>query len=369
MKVAFLTHTTRYGGAAISQRTVLEYLFENYLVDPTDCILAIPHGEPLGVYSSIASRMNTVSWQLPFSLVFKGAPDNIRIRVSSLYKEIRAIIGTIRYNTVLKREGVTHIHLNSSVFWCMLPFLPKQMKKIIHIRELMKDTLAAKLAIWTINRYADTILAISQQTAQPFPRAIIIENPYDMRRARQCRNIRDALKRQFDVPPDVFVVSVIAEVSEGKGHRFLEEVLQQLGGRKDILVISAGAVASVDLFNSLTRYKQFRYLGERESVDELYAISDVILRCEQYLPLGRTVYEGIYAGCTIAVPLSRWDDTHEILPYLGEQIFVYAGGNAGSCLECLDRIRIRNYEQGNSSGFKEMSNVKQSALKFMEVLC
>jgi len=371
MKILFIGHTTGYGGAAISFTTNLRHLIETNQVDPKECLVAVPHNERNwceGAYWWFKDKIPFRFWFMPFSVAEKGGSKRIRSKLYSIVKETVSIILFLGvYNHRIRKEKVTHIHLNSFVFWSLLPFLPKEIIKIIHVREMMSDDFSGRFAARIINKYADKIIAISAQCAEKLPGAIICENPYTMYRARQYRNVRNELKSRIGLNENPFIVSVIAPIGKQKGYEFLVKVIERTP-EITFVIIGKPYRDGQALYHQLLNFPNVRIYPGGEDMDKFYAITDIVLRCEEYLPLGRTVFEGIYAGCIAVLPVNDTDKTQEIDHYLGEQIYLYPAGDVVSCGNLLRSISHQYPDGIYNNGFEPTTNVPTSAQKFKEAL-
>ena len=366
MKVAFITHTTKRGGATISNTTNLRYLLDNNLIQPEECLLVIPEGQGYGVYAPFTKKIPSTEMTLPFSWIFVGAAPGLHRKLYRVFKEIiSAIIFLTDYNRFLIQHGITHIYLNSIVLWPLLLVLPKSMNKTIHIRETFDTSLESRLAKWCIRKYADKIIAISSLTANPFDESIIIENPVDMYAARQLRSSRDELKEKMGIAKDTVVISMFSPIGLQKGYDFLESVMHKMSEDKKVVFLSVGNIDSdsVILYNQLLQYPNFKHISEQENLDELYAITDVVIRCEDYFPIGRTVIEGIYAGCFVLLPYRKGDlFSEDITP----QMYLYVARSIESCTYAIDAL-VSLYPEGIiNNEFEPTSNVKEVSEKLIE---
>ena len=373
MKVLFVTHTTGYGGAAISLTTNLEYLLESGKLKAKECLLAVPPNKDnilTDAYHKFNGKVPFLFWHMPFSTAYKGGSTKPHVKVYSIVKELISILSFITvYNRRIKQEGITHIHLNSMVFWSLLPFLPKDIKKVIHVREMITDDYSGKIARRIINRYADTIIAISNQTAKGLPKSEIVENPYDMYRARQFRNIRQELKLKFGIPLDSFVVSVFSPIGKQKGSEFLLEVVRNMPSELPIHFVVVGDPfrGEQKLYRDLLNEPNVHIYETSSDMNRFYAMTDTVLRCEKYLPLGRTVYEGIYAGCMAVLPIAKTDSFKESPKYL-TQVYTYRAEDTESCIHVIRGI-YRNYPTGiYDNRFAPTTNVPESAENLLTVL-
>ena len=367
MKIAFVAHTTQRGGAAISLLTTLRYLLQTNRITKETAILILPKGD-VGVFKELEGRIPILQWHLPFSWIFVGAASGIHRKIYRIGMQKLSVLYFIcKYNRMLLDEKITHIHLNSMVLWSILPVLPKQIKKIVHVRETFDTSFESSLAKWCIRKYSDKIIAISSLTANPFDESTIIENPVDMYAARQLRTHRDELKEKVGIAKDTFVISMFSPIGLQKGYDFLGGVMDMISENKKILFLSVGSVEkdSVILCNQLLQYPNFKHIPEQENTDELYAITDIVIRCEDYFPFGRTVLEGIYAGCMCLLPFAKGDDITEHQNYF-DQTYLYPARDMMRCVEVIDKLYRRHPNGIIDNYFEPTGNVKEVSEKLLK---
>jgi glycosyltransferase involved in cell wall biosynthesis len=369
-KTAFITHTTDMGGASASLLTVLRALTGKMLY--SDHILIYPKTNKSDAYIQLKHDMTSFQWRLPFSWIFRGAEPGIHRKAYRMLMEGYAMFAFLfKYNKILVKENVQTIYLNSLVLWCLLPVLPQHLNFVIHIRETVDESLEGKLAIWVIRNFADTIIAIDANVAKPFAdlkwKVKIVPNPIDMTRAREERDRKNVLKTRADIPTENVVVALLAPIGRQKGHDFLLECLDLV--KNENITFALAGIPDIEnnnkLTNALKEYSNVKYFGAVWDVTNIYAMSDVVIRCEDYLPLGRTVWEGMYAGLPVLLPVRQQDDKSVIIDYLGRYMFTYEARNAVSFVSNLKFI-IANKKK--CASFPVASNVEESAKKFISAM-
>ena len=365
-KVAFITHTTDKGGASESFLTVMKTLSDK--ITYADHLLIYPETNKNDAYAALKDTMPHFQWRLPFSWIFRGAEPGIHRKVYRMVMEGFAMFAFLfKYNKILAREQVRTIYLNSIVLWCLLPVLPQHLNLVIHIRETVDDSLEGKLAVWTIHHFADTIITIDANVAKPFAdlhwKVKIVPNPIDMTRARGLRERKDMLRSRIEVPKENFVVAFIAPVGQMKGHPFLLKALEKIKTDNITFVLAGLPDHNNILVEKLKAYQNVIYLGEMGDVSNIYALSDLVIRCEDYLPLGRTVWEGMYAGLPVLLPIRPQDDKSVIIDYLGRYIYTYTATNVIDFIKWIDIIRHYNFVP-----YPESSNIAESTNGFVSAL-
>lgn len=82
------------------------------------------------------------------------------------------------------------------------------------------------------------------------------------------------------------------------------------------------------------------FLGEQKDMDFVYRISDYIIRAEEYFVTGRTVYEGLYAGCGLIVQSKKEDDKNKMQEYerFQDRIYFYQARNEDSLIKIFETL-------------------------------
>jgi hypothetical protein len=364
-KVAFITHTLDEGGAATS--FLLQVLCSD--IKSEEHIFIHPPYNKSDAYRELKLKMPHFQWRLPFAWIFRGAEPGLHRKAYRMVMEGFADFTFLfKYNRVLAREKVQTVYLNSIVLWCLLPVLPQHLNLVIHVRETFDDSLEARLAIWTIRHFADTIIAIDANVAKPFAdlhwKVKIVPNPIDMTRVRELKTERNNLRAIYDIPKENFVIALLAPVGQMKGHPFLLKVLEKYRYSGVTFALAGLPDSDNKIVEKLKAYKNVKYFGVVPDVSNIYAISDLVIRCEDYLPLGRTVWEGMYAGLPVLLPVRPEDDKSVIIDYLGRYIYTYNALDVDDCINWINAIHaIRWFVP-----YPVSSNIKESTEKFVSAL-
>jgi hypothetical protein len=380
LKIAFITHTTNVGGAAISSVMVIQYLINNGLLKPEECIIIQNKEKKIStekndVYFSLKKTIKFFEFRLPFSLVFKGGSSEYSKKIYRIYGELISIFYFIFvYNRILKRQKITTVHLNSLVLWPLLLVLPKSIKRVIHIREVPNTSIEARIAIFIINHSTAEILSIDPITNIPFVqngKSQIITNPFNMTESRRLRVFKDTIKMELGIPSKSLVVSLFGPVGKQKGIDFLIQIITASNHLMNIEFLVLGTAQGAEgekYIQVLKGYNNVKYFPEQKDTTKFYAITDVVIRCEDYLPLGRTVWEGIFAGGIALVPVNKKDDISVIADYIEKYIYIYQAQDVNSCIEMLLSIAKKYPDTIENSGYPVSDNVAATSEAFFRVL-
>ena len=371
MKIAFITHSDGMGGAERSSTTSMEYLMDNNLISPEDCLLACPRyllkrfqkvsSPDNDSYYDIKKKVKTEYWFLPFGLVYRGASEKIASKIYSAGMAFLSLLYFLMfYNRNLERNGVEVVHLNSITLWLLLLIIPNNITKVIHIRETVNGTLESRIAVKVINKYADKIIAIDKDCASPFPTAMIIQNPIDMTEAIALRNHAPTIKNELGIDSDKTVASFVGSISAAKGYNFFLTMVNRIENKNIVFLIVGSEEYTHEYTDALKRCSNVILVGQQSNPSKFYAISDIVIRCESYLPLGRTVWEGIYSGVVALLPFNDTDDLEPIRPMIGKQIILYNASDINDCIKKIEYIQ-RTLPLSDHRWFVS-SNVSESSM-------
>lgn len=84
--------------------------------------------------------------------------------------------------------------------------------------------------------------------------------------------------------------------------------------------------------------RNLNYPEETPCVEEIYALVDVVVRCDAFLPLGRTLGEAYFAGCKVLAPYRETDDRSEIAHLIDRAIWLYRANDLSDMTTALERV-------------------------------
>lgn len=268
---------------------------------------------------------NRSAWILPSMYFSDGSLSKKKERFIRMLRLAYAIIFSIpwifKYKRELNGEKIDLIHLNSLALWSMLLYLPKKIPVSIHAREIFEESVEARIALSLMKKRDVKILSISADCAIPLEKeglkVEVLENPFDMREAVRLRIYsQEALKNKYGLSSEKTIISIIGRLMKEKGIEFFIQAARELrkddslyflivGGRKDSLrqkyYFEEMLERSKDLGN-------IAFIEETERIEEVYALSEIVVRCEKAFALGRTLLEGYYAGCKVLAPYAAEEE-------------------------------------------------------------
>lgn len=296
MKALFITHNISVYGAARS----LQLLLNNYNNITVDLIvdkrLLRKHDKNAIAMKFGKNVSNICEFYLPCDLCWVG---HFKKNIFWHYRNLR---WKLNKKKIYKRIAASHydfIHLNSII---LHPLITQKYPFIIHIREVLdaRNALVAE----SISK-AKGVIFIDDATTIPFKslkleNSIVLNNPIDMTElaAYHERDINIGINTENKT-----VFSVIGKITEGKGVHFIISSFKNVKSNNALLLIAGtGDKSYVIMCKKIAgNDNKIFFLDEQADIKKIYFISNYIVRGEPFFCIGRTMFEGLYAGCDIII--------------------------------------------------------------------
>lgn len=366
-KIAFITQDIGSYGSSRSLQLTLESLIDKNYLKKEDIIIIYPktlnyflnYKLEEKFYNSYFSNFNnSKNWIIPFSNIIENiSSTNLRKLKSFIRIFVFFIFWMIKYKKQFKKTNIEQVYLNSITLWPMLFVLPKHIKIIMHIREVLDlNKSFSKIARRTIVNKCSELIAIDKKTALPFlnydKKVTIIRNPFEMKMARKLKEEKYVvISEKYGMNPDKIHVSLIGSIQEVKGQKFFCDIAKKCdtSDNFEFVIVGDGRGSYYnDVVNTVSNIENLHYIGEVKNIEEIYAITHIVVRCDNFFPLGRTVWEAYFSGCKILLPYNINDDISEIKDYLNKEIFLYDLRNADSAIMKLKEIKNQGFSVNSS---------------------
>ena len=226
------------------------------------------------------------------------------VKKNNVYAALEFIFGSIdklylRY--IVWKNRYVVVHLNSTVLH-RYASLTHGAKTIIHIREELKRPNQTEF----VRDYqrCDGAIFIDRPTfsslacASSVPNTILM-NPFDM------TDVYDYGVPDIDVDfRNRIVFGMFGQINDFKGVSFVVEGFVRAQLRNAVLlIVGRGSRQYIDECREKAGTAQNIYfIPEEEQIKKYYAVTDYIIRGDENLGMGRTIYEALYAGCGVVVP-------------------------------------------------------------------
>jgi glycosyltransferase involved in cell wall biosynthesis len=326
-RILFVTHALEsvYGAA-----TSLRLLLENYSGVEADLLLPRSFRHPRDL-DTTAARFPVVRRAYEISMPVDLGLLGIRRGWADMAHGAAHWLGWQRdraaYRQILRDGNYDIVHFNSPVLHHMVP---PGLLAVTHMRDIIIDPGSP-----VIDRLANGrgIIFIDTTTRQPFARregsmhAVTLNNPIDMRDVVTARALQHPRLK-----PGTTVFSMIGRISELKGVSLVIEAFRQgAGADAALLIVGSGPESYVAHCRALAADDpRILFWGEEQNIKCVYAATDYVVRGDPQPCVGRTVYEGLYAGCRVLMPGPGAADMIFEAEKFQDAIVFYAPRNTGA---------------------------------------
>lgn len=202
------------------------------------------------------------------------------------------------------------IHLNSYVLY---PLLTSQFPMFIHIREIFDGGALTKKIVQRKLKQAKGIIYIDY-TVKEFmgvhnKREIVLNNPFDQSAVLGVdqENVRNRYHLQKNKTLFAFI-SVSAPKEKGMDY-VIDEFIHSGCTQSELLIVGQKATKEYQNMSNV------HFLGKIEKMEEIYAVSDFVIRGDMMFAIGRTIYEALYSGCHAIIPGVKCRDKKKVFEY------------------------------------------------------
>lgn len=274
--------------------------------------------------------------------------------VNVTYKRIHHIKSSVKmvlyqlakplYHYIMKRGGYQFIHLNSLILY---PMLTSEFPMFLHVRELINpDRTRTDSHLKDYVDKAHGVLFISQETKDSCPEssapAVVLKNPFNQT-AVQLVDEQKARER-FSVSKEQTVFVIIGVVDPNKGVDRVIRAFRQADPKFSVLLI-VGKDSNNHGYEDMMRREakgdeRIRFVGELENTDELYRVTDYVIRGDSVPGAGRTVFESLYAGGGCILPGTREKNLSalEVDSSMEQRVYFYPPADQDALAECIRRL-------------------------------
>ena len=345
----FITHDVSNYGASRS----LQLLLNNYPGIHIDLIIRKNLFRKDASIQNIRSRFGphiaAISRQyLPFDHCYQYKPaKSWKLTLQKIINRIVWRATRSRVYDFIEKGNYDFIHLNSLV---LHPLITPRYPFVIHIRDIYDHS--SRHALNNV-RNAKGVIFIDEATREPFrdvslAHSIVLNNPFDM------TLLSEYAKSHMSWPEQDFnnrvIFSIIGGVTEKKGVDFIIRCFLKLqDNNARLLIVGRGEKNYESLCRRIaSQDKRVIFWGEEPDILKIYSVSDYILRGEEYQCIGRTIYEGLYAGCKVIIPAES-DKRQRMFEYdtFKESIYFYEPRNEAELFILLERLSPRKVTDKN----------------------
>jgi len=183
---------------------------------------------------------------------------------------------------------------------------------IWHLRDILPPGGARRVLLWGARALSPRIICISQAVRASLPdnqpQARVIHNGVALERFRP-QEPSPALREQLGLADGDRVLAIVSRLTPWKGHRTLLEALPRVAAAHPtvrLLVVGEPAFWTSDyaeelaaLAEALGLADRVLFLGRREDVPELLALSEMLVLPSEDEPFGRVIVEAMAMGLPV----------------------------------------------------------------------
>jgi len=312
---------------------------------------------------------------LPIDMCYEGAPKTISSIIIVFIKNLFFYLFKWQFKQLCLKKQYDFIYLNSLT---LNTLINEKNKYFIHIREVCDCVNHNR-----INKISQSrgIIFIDNKTYQPFSNYCsslnftILNNPIDMLQLQDLHiNYKDFLEtlgiNQYSEGTKIF--SCIGSIMSIKGIDFIIKSFVQAHSANSMLLIVGGSDQikyQLECQKIASSSNNIYFTGEIRDIGKIYYISDFIVRGDPDFRIGRTIFEGLYSGCTLILPGSTKDieECHELIPFKN-QIYTYLPRNLNELkmlFQSCDKITIGKNKNYISNSLEFAKYLNKFIIKFI----
>ncbi len=287
---------------------------------------------------------------LPYDNAVLGKETNRLRECKDLFLRLRYRISSARIQKIVENGRYDYVLLNSIVLYRMID---KKARYIIYIREMYNRRKKNKVTR-KINQ-AEKVIFIDPALITPLKEIVspycVINNPFDMTGMKALD--RDQLIKQYPmIKTDRIVIMIAGVLAEIKGIRFVIKAFRKVS-RDDmqLIIVGDGAKEYVKECRQLAQGDdRIAFLGMQTRIQEIYLLTDYLLTAGHHFATGRTIYEGLFAGCNVIIQSDSENDKSVMQEYerYSERIHFYHTRNEEDLKNVFEnlppeKVTVREY--------------------------
>jgi len=360
MKILFITHCHGNYGASKS----LQLLIRNY--KDADIDLVVPKSireknDLKSLREFYGNGVNSIDkFFLPFEYCSLGCPEEKLLHLKNFLKNFLWKLSKRKLCKKFYLGKYDFIHLNSTV---LNPIITSDLPFVVHVREVVAHP---KKKTFQKLLQARGLIFISPATQDVFnnkqikTNSIILNNPFDMTSLGK-KYVVDEILSEYQLKQQQIVFSSIGRIEESKGIKCIIEAFRKTYNPNYILLLpgkgNPGSLYEHECHKLSKGDSRIHFPGEIEDINKIYLISDYIIRGDPYHMVGRTIFEGLFAGCDVIIPGILINITNNVnLLEFKEKIHLYPAQDSIALENILNGLSYKITKKQYYSNLKEYIN-------------
>lgn len=343
-KVLVINHSynTVYGAAKSLRLLIKESSFLFDMIYPFAFRPGTAPDDIRNFYGENVRHVYCLPMTFKLEKIFEQKGVSIRKRLSNFVHEGLALLTDPYRKAISRKKEYDYVHLNSLI---LFPLIDEKSKYIIHVREVFQSSDEVKKSIeQKLNRAAGVVF-IGEAEKKPFADIkvpnVVLTNPFDMRYLKNYA--QNEIYKKYSVNKDTVVIAILGMIASEKGVMRVIEAFEQTTRRDVVLLVvgkNDGSVYAQECLKHIEASGAMIYIGELSDPGEVYCMADYVVRGEDYVGVGRTVYEALFSKCDVIM----YDEERKNLEAIRSEseIFtdrVHTYSNGKGLTSIIDQVR------------------------------
>lgn len=224
---------------------------------------------------------------------------------SHIVNNVMAFLQMYKRKRIIRQCRYDYVHLNSPV---LFPVIDNNAKYVVHAREIIDpkykkiDSMKKALKSASGIIYIDKATKVSVEKEIINPLNTIINNPFDM---TELQNIDyEGSLKQYGLSSQNIIFAMLGQIAEMKGSQLvLRAFMKHTNSNSRLLIVGNDKHAYARECKKIAETDgRIIFCGELKDTSGIYRISDYIMRGDPQYCIGRTIYEGLFAGTGVIIP-------------------------------------------------------------------
>ena len=304
-KILVINHSynTVYGAAKSLRLLIMKSNFLFDMIYPFAFRTGTAAGDIRNFYGKNVQHVYCLPMTFKLDKIIEQNRVSVRKRLSNFVHEGLALLTAPCRKAISRKKEYDYVHLNSLI---LFPLIDEKSKYIIHVREVFQSSDEAKKRIeQQLNRAAGVIF-IGEAEKKPFANIkvpnIVLTNPFDMRYLKNYS--QNEICKKYSISKDTVVIAMLGMISFEKGVLRVIEAFEQTTRQDLVLLVvgkNNGSVYTQECLKHIEKSDSMIFIDELSDPGEIYCMADYVVRGEDYVGVGRTVYEALFSKCDVII--------------------------------------------------------------------
>lgn len=302
-KILVINHSynTVYGAAKSLRLLIMKSNFLFDMIYPFAFRTGTAANDVRNFYGENVQHVYCLPMTFKLDEIIEQKEVSIRKRLSNFVHEGLALLTAPCRKVISRKKEYDYIHLNSLI---LFPLIDEKSKYIIHVREVFQSSDEAKKRIVQQLNRAAGVVYIGEAEKKPFADikvpSIVLTNPFDMRYLKNYS--QNEIYKKYSINKDTVIIAMLGMITFEKGVLRVIKAFEQTTRQDVVLLVvgkNDGSIYTQECLKHIGASDSMIYIGELSDPGEIYCVADYVVRGEDYVGVGRTVYEALFSKCDV----------------------------------------------------------------------